>query len=74
MPEIIVDRRPASRGVTQLTYVGDDGETAIPSNHRMVQLAAVTGLVALAVMSKGSHRTVAIAAAGLVAATTLARW
>lgn len=74
MAEVIIDRRPASRGVTQLTYVGDDAATAIPSSTRMAQLATVAGLVVLALNVRGSNRTAALAAAGLVATVTIARW
>lgn len=57
--DLHIEKRPRSRGVTQLMYVGDDDavESAVRPSHRELVVGAVlAGLAAVA--TKGTTRTV----------------
>lgn len=68
MAEIVIDHKPASRGVTQLTYVG--GSDGLPVVDKTIQYAAAAAVAGGAMLlRKGPARTVALGVAALLAWT-----
>lgn len=78
MPDLIVERRPRSRGVTQLMYVGDDEavESAIGAAGAEGAAEAMVAMAAAgyALMApKGTSRQIATGIAILAALRVLTR-